>query len=290
MTEITSIICTEKGAHGQPLWMASQSSLFWIEHTEQKLYQYHEPSQEIISCDLDAPILSISPRIKNGFIATLKDGIGFFDAKDRKVTYIAKPEPFLDPSAAAGGIVDNDGHYWTNTHRQGEQGTQTNTYQVAADLSIDRFSKNSIHSASEPAFSKDGSILYQSCINTRFVYATTMNKNKQAVETVPFCRLAKPEGVPHGLCVDSEDNLWVCHWGAGYISCFDKRGQRIQKIAINSLNIGHCAFGGEHLDTLFIATSSDGRHTLKTKKQTLSGCMLSIKPGVTGLQANHFSG
>lgn len=290
MSTIETVVYIENSCNGQPVWIDNQSSLFWIEHNSQKLYQYHEPSGEITHCLLDQPILSLSPSIKNGFIATLKDGIGFFDIKSRKVTYISKPEPFITNYISTGGIADREGNYWTSTSASNNGRQQSHIYQLSPGLTIDRFSHEGIESAAEPAFSKDGKILYQSTKTGRYVYATQLDDRGQPISTEVFCRISKSEGQPHGLCVDSDDNLWVCHMAGGCISCYDKSGQRIEKISVNALNVMHCTFGGENLDTLFISTNGTGYDKHLSKKQSMTGCILSTKPGVIGLKANHFSG
>ncbi|MFT6103527.1 MAG: sugar lactone lactonase YvrE [Granulosicoccus sp.] len=290
MSNIETVVYIENSCNGQPVWIDTQSSLFWIEHNQQKLYQYHEPSKEITHCALDQPILSLSPSIKNGFIATLKDGIGFFDIKTRSVSYISKPEPFLSDFQSTGGIADSKGNYWTSSSISNNGRQQSHIYQLTPGLSLDRFSHEGIESVAEPAFSKDGKTLYQSTKNGQHVYATQLNEQLQPISTEVFCRISKSEGQPHGLCVDSEDNLWVCHLGGGCISCYNNEGNRIEKISVLAPNVMHCTFGGEDLDTLYIATNGTGYDQYLSKKQSMTGCILSIKVGKRGLKANCFSG
>lgn len=290
MNNIETVVYIENSCNGQPVWIDKQASLFWIEHNQQKLYQYHEPSGDITHCDLNKPILSISPSIKNGFIATLKDGIGFFDLKDKKVTYISKPEPFFDNYESTGGIADNKGNYWTTSSTSKKDNQQSHIYQLSPDLNIDRFSHEGIESSAHPVFSIDGKTLYQSTKEGRYIYATKLDDNNQPIGTTTFCRISKSEGQPHGLCVDSNDNLWVCHFGGGCVSCYNAEGERIEKINISAPNVMHCTIGGENLDTLFIATNGTGVDQLISKRLSMTGCILSIKIKTKGLKTHYFSG
>ena len=287
---IETVVSIKDSCNGQPVWIENQDSLFWIEHNHQRLYQYHEPDKAISHCELDNPILSLSPSVKNGFIATLKDGVGFFDMESRKVIYISKPEPFFNNYQSTGGIADREGNYWSTSSSSDNDKQQSHVYQLSPNLDIDRFSHIGVESAAEPAFSKDGRIIYQSTKNGRYIYATTLDEQHQPKATEIFCRIPKSEGQPHGLCVDSEDNLWVCHIGGGCLTCYDKTGKRIEKISVNAANIMHCTFGGKHLDTLFIATNGSNYDASLTKKKNMAGCIVSTKPGVVGLKANYFSG
>ncbi|ODS23342.1 hypothetical protein AB835_09300 [Candidatus Endobugula sertula] len=291
MNTIETVVYIENSNNGQAVWVDNLDSLFWVEHSQQKLYQYHEHSKEVTHYALNAPILSLSPSLNNGFIATLKDGIGFFDMENRKLTtYISKPEPFFSDYESTGGTADREGNYWATSNNPQDINQQSHIYQLSPNLSIDRFSQDGIDYAAEPAFSKDGKTLYQSTKTGRYIYATKLDEHQKPVHTEVFCRVLKSEGQPHGLCVDSEDNVWACHLGGGCISCYDKTGQRIEKIDINAANVMHCTFGGKKLDTLFISTNGLGYDQKPSRKTNMSGCILSIKPGVTGLKTNYFSG
>jgi len=161
-------------------------------------------------------------------------------------------------------------------------------------MAVNRFSHQDIDSIAEPAFSKDGKTLYQSARTGRFVFATTLDDQHQPINTEVFCRLAKSEGQPHGLCVDSEDNLWVCHLGGACISCYNNNGNRINSIKIDATDVLHATFGGENMDTLFIVTGGSSNNLeqqlTKNKKQKLAGSILSTKPGVAGIMPYCFTG
>ena len=288
--QLNCITSLEYNDNGQPVWVESQQSLFWVDHTNLYLYQYHEPSGEVTRCTLDAPILSLSPRINNGFIATLEDGIGLYDMQTRKVTYISKPEPFARDKETIAGVTDNFGNFWSFTHRKDAMGERGNLYQLSPGMDMQRISGDGWHCTAPPAFSKDGSILYQSSASTRYIYATYLNDQRQPVETVNFCRISKSEGYPHGLCVDDEDCVWVCHRNVGYISRYDKRGNCLEKIKIPAPGVKYCTFGGTKLDKLFLVTAGHKDLIRNRKNIKFIDSIVYFEPGVMGLQTMQFAG
>jgi sugar lactone lactonase YvrE len=290
MQQIDCIIKLEHSDNGQPVWIESQKSLFWVDHANQKLYQYQADTQEIITCEVDAPILSLSPSMHHGFIATLEDGIGFYDIQSRRVTYISKPEPFASNKQTIAGITDKYGNYWSFTQPKSPGSKQGNLYQLTPKMDMQRVTGEDWECTAPPAFSKDGSILYQSSGTTRYIYATRLNEQRQPVETINFCRISKQDGYPHGLCVDNDDCLWVCHRGAGYISRYNQSGECLEKIKIEAPGVKYCAFGGPQLDTLFIVTSGSEDLTRSRRKIQLADTVLSLKPGVAGIQPYQFAG
>jgi sugar lactone lactonase YvrE len=290
MLPINCIATLDHSDYGQPVWIDSQDSLFWVDSARQRLYQYHEPSQTLTESDLDAPILSLSPRINNGFIATLKDGIGLYDMQSRKVTYISKPEPFATNKQTIAGVTDHYGNLWSFTCPQDVNDKQSNLYQLSPIMGMQRIISEGPDCTAPPAFSKDGSILYQSSGKTRYIYATRLNEQRQPVETINLCRISKAEGYPHGLCVDSEDNLWICHRGIGLISRYSPDGEKIDSIKIAAPGVKYCTFGGKQMDTLFIVTTREEGTLTSAKNLTYGDAVLNIRPGVIGLKAYLFSG
>lgn len=67
------------------------------------------------------------------------------------------------------------------------------------------------------------------------------------------------EGVPDGMCIDSEDNLWVAVWGGSRI---EKRstvtGELLAIVNVPAEHTTSCCFYGDELDTLLITSSGDG--------------------------------
>ncbi len=67
------------------------------------------------------------------------------------------------------------------------------------------------------------------------------------------------DGVPDGMCIDTEDNLWVAVWGGSRI---EKRssvtGELLGIVKVPALNTTSCCFCGDDLDTLLITSSGDG--------------------------------
>lgn len=60
-------------------------------------------------------------------------------------------------------------------------------------------------------------------------------------------------GLPDGMKIDSEDNVFCCAQGGIHI--FDKAGTYLGIVKIPE-QAGNCVFGGENMDTLFVAAST----------------------------------
>lgn len=65
-------------------------------------------------------------------------------------------------------------------------------------------------------------------------------------------------GVPDGMCIDSEDNLWLAIWGGSRIECHSgASGELLAVIDVPAEHVTSCCFYGES-GKLFITSSGDG--------------------------------
>lgn len=69
----------------------------------------------------------------------------------------------------------------------------------------------------------------------------------------------KPEGLnPDGSVVDAAGRLWNAQWGAHRVACYDVNGAFVKAIAVGGKQASCPAFGGHHLETLFVTTAAQG--------------------------------
>jgi sugar lactone lactonase YvrE len=77
------------------------------------------------------------------------------------------------------------------------------------------------------------------------------------VSRAPFVELGDVGG-PDGLCVDSEDGVWVAVWGGSAVHHYTSDGILDRIVSVPTPHVTSVAIGGSALDTLYITTSSRG--------------------------------
>ena len=84
-------------------------------------------------------------------------------------------------------------------------------------------------------------------------------------------------GVPDGMCIDSEDNLWVAVWGGRRIEKHSSvTGELLGIVEVPAEHVTSCCFYGENMDTLLITSSGNeliGQY---------DGCLFTCKTDTTG--------
>ena len=89
--------------------------------------------------------------------------------------------------------------------------------------------------------------------------------------------LFEVNGIPDGMCIDAEDNLWLAVWGGSRV---EKRsgatGELLAEIRVPAEHVSCCCVGGSDLQTLLITTSGEGC------TGELDGCLFACRPGPVG--------
>lgn len=67
------------------------------------------------------------------------------------------------------------------------------------------------------------------------------------------------DGVPDGMCIDSQDRLWVAIWDGKRIECRNSLTGELEAVVnVPATRVSSCCFYGKNLDKLFITTAGDG--------------------------------
>lgn len=91
-------------------------------------------------------------------------------------------------------------------------------------------------------------------------------------------------GLPDGLTVDADGNVWVAIWGAGQVWRLDARtGVTTAIVRVRASRTSSCAFGGPDLSTLYITTAADG-------ESPGGGHLYSAEVAVRGRSSYRFGG
>jgi sugar lactone lactonase YvrE len=96
-------------------------------------------------------------------------------------------------------------------------------------------------------------------------------------------------GSPDGMCIDSEDMLWIAHWGGNCVRRWNPNtGKVLEKIEVDAPHVTCCCFGGKDLDTLYITTARSGLSEARLEEFPSSGGLFVYRPGVKGTPINYF--
>jgi sugar lactone lactonase YvrE len=136
-------------------------------------------------------------------------------------------------------------------------------------------------------WSPDGSCAYYNDTATHQISLFDYDAEKGLTRRRVFVDLTMESKRPDGLTVDSEGGVWVALSNGGAVRRYTPNGVLDAVIEVPARKVTACAFGGSHLDSLFITTSREG---VPPGEDALAGSMFRAVVGVIGLPIREFAG
>jgi sugar lactone lactonase YvrE len=94
------------------------------------------------------------------------------------------------------------------------------------------------------------------------------------------------KGLPDGLAVDVEGNLWVAFWGGSCVRAFTPEGREIERVDFPVTQVASCAFAPNGL--LYVTSARAFLEDDDLAAQPLAGGLFRVDVGIDGLPINRF--
>lgn len=273
-----------------PLWVAQENSVYWVDILKKQVHRLNVGNGFRHTWDFSQAVTSLALRQSGGFVGTISDGFAVIDLETQTIEPIVLPEADLPHNRFNDGKVDGNGRFWAGSmDSNGKQATGS-LYRLDPDQLLHQMDSPYIIS-NGPAFSLDGQTLYHTDSVRKTIYAFDLHNDGAVSGKRPFIQLTDPAaGHPDGMTVDSENCLWLAHYGGARLTRYSPAGQVMQVVPLPVPNVTSCTFGGPNLDTLYITTASAGLSQADRERYPLAGSLFAFQPGVTGLPTPQFTG
>ncbi|CAH0553628.1 unnamed protein product [Brassicogethes aeneus] len=293
-----------------PHWDSHKQLLYYVDTFKADALKWDPKTNEVTMFHID-------DRNSIGIIVPIKgDPKGFVAGADRIVYQIkwdgkenntAKYEEILmvDESKPNNqfndGKADAKGRLWIGTlTRNPDQSVKDNGGElfVITDKKLlkDNQQVNYTSISNGLAWSKNNKHFYyiDSAKRNVVIYEFDLEKGVLGESRVLFDLAKYPDiptsGIPDGMTIDSDDNIWVAIYGGGCIlHVHGQTGELLLKLDLPVTYVTSLAFGGPNLDILYATTSRMRLTEAQIPSQPLAGTVLAITNlGVKGLPANEF--
>ncbi|XP_072762623.1 regucalcin-like isoform X2 [Anoplolepis gracilipes] len=206
-------------------------------------------------------------------------------------------EPSSSDTRINDGKVDSSGRLWLGTmanevngqvaHKMGSLYCINDTFQSEKIVTPVSVSNGLAWNIEDNTFYYIDSFTYQ-------VEAYDYNPNNGSISNkriVFDLKKANLEGLPDGMAIDTDGNLWIAVYGGSQVIHVNPKTQQLlRKVKIPAANVTSVAFGGPLLDILYVTTSSHGLTAQERKESPHAGALFAIKGlGVRGILANSFA-
>jgi len=274
------------------IWHTELKNLMWIDIEGKEVMIYDPKTHNNRVIKLDEMVGTIVPRRGKPHSAAvgLQSGFGFLDLQTGAVTHVVNPEAELHGNRFNDGKCDPEGRFWAGSMKinldEPSSEPPGSLYCLFTDLTwAKKVTKVTISNGLVWSLDKKTMYYIDSVVRRvdAFDYnnATAEITNRRAAITVP-----ESLGLPDGSTLDSEGMIWVAHWGAGCVCRWDPINNKLlQKVDIpGATQITSCAFGGDHLDELYVTSAAKGK-----PDEPKAGSLFVVKGlGIKGLPAFEF--
>jgi D-xylonolactonase len=263
------------------IWHAASQRLLWIDLYDPKLF-IHDPAKGetlVRDISLKAPLGAIAATTNPKLLmVSHAGGLSTLNIKTGASKIFARPEMDRDAVIYNDCKVDHFGRLWVGSSHVKESDPRGALWCVLPNGKC-FLGDVGFAVSNGPAFSLDGKTMY---------FNDSVGKKTFAYDIVPddpmprnrrvLISYTHEEGMPDGLTVDAEGNIWVAHWGGARITRFSKGGFRLRHVQVTTVG-----FGGENLATLYVTTARDGMSPDALQLWPQSGDLFAIKPGIQGV-------
>jgi len=249
---------------------------------------------------LDTPsyIGTVVPRMSGGLLIAMQDGIGIVSSL--KNLSILSPPPFSSRLVRFNdGKCDPRGRLFVgsmlvDTTKSGGALWRFDNRKKFIQVLPKAWIPNGI------AWSRNGTIMYWTDTMLWKVEQFDYDINTGSITNRRTCfEIPKEMGMPDGITLDVDGNLWIAHWEGYRVTKWDPfSGKLLHTVYLSTGRVSSVAFGGALLTDLYITTASFppghggviGRSNIYKRDDTLAGSLFVVRDIGKGIPAFEFDG
>lgn len=253
-----------------PMWYRKRNSLFFTDIVSGTIFEYIPKKEKLQSWKLGAYASCVIPGCHPGEIIAAVDSCLKMLVPETGTIKTLCPFPMPDGIRFNDGKCGPGGHLWVgtmemdgmreNAHVQEDIRPQGGLYRVSPDGETDCV-EPFLAIPNGMAWDLDKGIFYHVRTEEQSVYAYSYNKDRHQIRRpVKALDLSQEQGVPDGMTMDRDGNLWIAMWGGYKVICINPvSGAKMGEVVLPDANVSCCTFGGEQLDRLYITSARDAQ-------------------------------
>ncbi len=269
------------------LWVKEHNSIYFVDIKKKKICILNIKNNKKKQIKVNKEVGFLAHVKKYIFILGLQGEIRIQNLKSKKILKSIFTEPNIKLNRTNDGKTDPAGNLWfgtmDNLERKIEKGS---LYKLDKNLILTKVDKN-YRITNGPAF-LDQYNFYHTDSSKKKIYKIKINKNNKIVSKKIFKTFSDKEGVPDGMTLDKNKNLWVAHYHGACISVFNNKAKLIHRIQFPAKNITNCTFGGKNNNEIFVTSATKGMNSAELRKYRYSGSLFSVKTNSKGILQKKF--
>jgi sugar lactone lactonase YvrE len=240
-----------------PRWDDSHRSASWVDIVSGHVYRGKLGPDGIDAVDrIDFPdtVGAASPTADGGFVVAAHDRIVIVSpdgARQESIPLIDRAQRLRLNDAA----VDPRGRLLVGSLATDGRSRDASVFSVDTSGSISVL-REGMNLANGIGWAPDGATVYVADSVPGVVWSAAYDLDTgHAHGWAPV--ITEFDGLPDGLCVDSEGCLWVAIWNGAQVRCFAPSGEPLATVSVPAPQVTAVAFVGAARDQLLITTARD---------------------------------
>ena len=273
------------------IWNYKTGELLWIDITG-KILNIYNPKTDFNKAMFTGEMIgTVVPEESGLLLVALQHGIYQFDPQTGAKKLIADPEKDIPNNRFNDGKCDPAGRFWVGTMDLDIKPGVAALYRLDPDSTIHKMI-DSVSISNGIVWSADLKKMYYIDSPTQKVMAYDYSNETGEISNPKVAiEIPTATGLPDGMTIDADGNLWVALYGGAAVSCWNpETGKLLRKIDVPAKNVTSCAFGDDDLGTLYITTARQETSDEELDKYPHAGGVFKIHPGVKGVDAYFFKG
>eukprot|EP01102_Stenamoeba_stenopodia_P013466 TRINITY_DN4376_c0_g1_i1.p1 TRINITY_DN4376_c0_g1~~TRINITY_DN4376_c0_g1_i1.p1 ORF type:complete len:301 (-),score=55.06 TRINITY_DN4376_c0_g1_i1:100-1002(-) len=276
------------------LWSVSLGKLLWVDILKHELHLFDPTTNQDRTYHIDNDgerfVSTVVERQSGGVVVSLQYGLAHVDLETGVVTKLKDYHQDAEVRFND-GKCDPEGRLYVGTMAINCQGTRGALYRIGADLS-EIIVVRAVGISNGIVWSSDKRTMYYIDSPTLCIVAYDYDHTTGNIANRRVFLDFKQEGLqglPDGMTIDAEDNIWVAHWDGSCVTGWcTKTRKHLRTIEVPlAKQVTSVAFGGPDLSDLYITTAA----TIAKPEDTQAGFLFRATGlGVKGLPAPKFVG
>ncbi|CAH2095369.1 unnamed protein product [Euphydryas editha] len=288
-----------------PHFAKDEGALYWVDISQQKVYRLNVDTGNVTKRDIGYGPVSLVVRVRDHpqlLLLSARSELYFLSWNategDSSLRLLSAVDIGLPDNRINDGKVDTKGRLWfgtmgneVNDRVEKDQGT---LYMLTENNYINPETKvRPVSISNGIAWTADNKFMFYIDSPTRnvdvfdFDLETGSIKNRRVLFSFQANNVT---GVPDGMTIDRDGNLWVACYGGGMVIKIDSRaGKLMEQHKLPASQVSSVMWGGYDYSTLYVTTSSRGLNPAQKAQEPEAGSLFAIYyTGSTGFPENQF--